>query len=360
MDVRNDIYPSPEAQKYSQALAYRTQEAFPTAFPTVDDVVKYVNNFKTAKIAELFLDIGDYYNSAKYYTCPKCFPPKRIEICPHCGGTFEMPAFIVLIMVISVMEKLASVDSSGVESWVDFYDWVNRRDINTEYAQALRKGKFKDFKALMDSLKARWSVEFGSLTKVTSFLKTIMSPEEKRALIKSIRYNQKVPDLPPNKMPNMEPNTSFEDRLKIMYKGIEDDQKITFETHEDVKRYVKQNGSKTTLEALPVCYDNDRFWNCYAIDGFGHGQGYCRFKYDCALLTDEQKLDKCFKETVRTIYDWRSKFVHDVQLPPVRETAIYGAIYKEKYVVVELTTTDFKTVFERLVKKFFDKFQVTT
>ncbi len=339
MAIRNDIYP-PETQRYLQALVCRTQEAFPTVFPTVDDVIRYVNNFKTAKLAELFLDIGDYYNSAIYYTCPKCLPPKRIETCPHCGGTFEMPDFIVLIMVFSVMEKLASVDSSGIESWVDFYDWVSGKDISTEYAQALRKGKFKDFKALMDSLKARWSVEFGGLTKVTNFLKSITSPEEKQAFIKSIRYYQKVPDLPSNK------------------KGIEDDQKITFETQDDVKRYAKQNDSKTTLEALPACYDNDRFWKCYAIDGSGYGQGYCSVKYDCALLTDEHKLDKCFKETVKTIYDWRSKFVHDVQLPPIREIAIYGTNYKDKY-IVELATIDFKTVFERLIKKFFDKFQLT-
>jgi len=359
MDIRNDIY-QPEAQKYLKGLAYRTQEAFPAAFPTIDEVIKYVNNFKTGKIAELFLNIGDYYNSAKYYTCPKCFPPKRIETCPHCEGTFEMPAFVVLIMVISVMEKLASVDSIGVESWVDFYDWVNLKDINIEYAQALRKGKFKDFKALMDSLKARWSVEFGSLAKVSNFLKTIMSAEEKRALIKSIKYPQKVPELPPNKMPNIEANRNCEDTLKTWYKVVEDNQKIIFKTQEDFKSYFKQNGSKTALEALPVCYDKDRFWNCYAVDSFGHGQGYCRFKHDCALLTNEQKLDKSFKETVKTIYEWRSKFVHDVQLPPVKETTISVAIYKGKYVIVELATTDFKTVFERLVKKFFDKFQITS
>jgi hypothetical protein len=359
MDIRKDIYSIPEAQNYLQALAYRTQEAFPTIFPTVDDVIKYVNNFKNAKIAELFLDIGYYYNSAKYYKCPKCFPPKRIDTCPNCGGTFEMPAFIVLIMVISVMEKLASVDSGGIESWVDFYDWVSRKDINKEYTQGLRNGKFKNSNAFVDSLKARWSLEFGSLTKVTNFLKAIMNPEEKRELIKSIRYFQKIPNLPPKKMPEVKPNASLEDIEKTIHKQIEDEQEIIFKTKEDIENYVKNNEFGTTLEALPICFDSNRFWNCYAIDGFGHGQGFCRFKYDCTLLTNLQKLDKCFKETVRTIYDWRSKFVHDAKLPPVRETAINGTIYKGKYVVVELTTSDFKKVFEKLVKKFFDKFQNT-
>src|SRR3990170_1316478 len=186
MDIRNDIYPNPEAHKYLEALAYRTQEAFPTLFPTLDDVIQYVNNFKNPKIAELFLDVGDYYNSAKFYTCPKCFPPQRIETCPHCNNTFEMPAFIVLIMIISVMEKLASADTCGVESWVDFYNWVSRKDINKSYEQSFKNKEFKDLKQLMDKLKAQYSAKFGSVNKVTNFLSKIMSPEEKRALIKSI------------------------------------------------------------------------------------------------------------------------------------------------------------------------------
>ncbi len=152
------------------------------------------------------------------------------------------------------------------------------------------------------------------------------------------------------------PNTSFDEIEKSVQQILLKDQKIRFQSEEDVKKYVKQNGSKTAWEALPVCYDDKQYLKCYAIEYDGHGQGYCRFKYNCALLTDKEKLDRSFKDTVKTIYDWRSKFVHDVQLPPVRETAIYGAFYKNKYMVVELTTTDFKPIFERLVKKFFDKF----
>jgi hypothetical protein len=358
MDIRNDIYPNPEAQKYLQALAYRTQEAFPTIFPTVDDVIRYVNNFKNPTIAGLFLDVGDYYNSAKFYACPKCFPPKRIETCPHCNNTFEMPAFIVLIMIISVMEKLASADTCGVESWFDFYNWVSRKDINKSYEQTFKNKKFKDFKQLMDKLKAQYSAEFGSVNKVTNFLSKIMSTEEKRTLIKSIKYMQKVPELPPKKLSNIESSASFEEIQKKIQKSIEADQKVTFASEEDVRSYVKKNCSKTAWEALPVCFEPKEYWKCYAIEFDGRGHGYCRFKYDCALLTDKEKLDKYFKNTVKTIYEWRSKFVHDVQLPPVRETAIYGGRHKGKYVIVELTTTDFKPVFERLVKKFFDKFQV--
>lgn len=358
MDIRTDIYPNPEAQRYLQALAYRTQEAFSTIFPTVDDVIRYVNNFQNPKIAGLFLNIGDYYNSAKFYTCPKYFPPKRVETCPHCSSLFEMPAFIVLIMMVSIMEKLASLDLSAVKSWVDFYNWVSRKEITRTYEKLLESEEIKGFKQLMNKLKAQYIAKFGSVNKVINFLSTFMNAQEKQALIKSIKYMQKVPELPPFKMPEPEPNMTFEDMKKKMEELIQKGQKIAFKNEEDVKRYVKQNESKTVWEALPACYDNKQYWKCYAIEYDGSGQGYCRFKYDCALLTDQQKLEKCFRATVKTIYDWRSKFVHDVELPPVRETAIYGTIYKNKYVVIELTTTDFKPVFERVVKRFFDNFQL--
>ncbi|MCW4017955.1 MAG: hypothetical protein NWF00_04660 [Candidatus Bathyarchaeota archaeon] len=357
MEIRKDICPEKDdAQEYLQALAYRTQEAFPTAFSSVDDAVRYVNKFKNPKIAKLFLDIGDYYHSAKFCSCPKCTPPKKIETCPYCNSKFERPAFIVLITAVSVMEKLASVDSSSVESWVDFHEWVSRKDITAEYAQALKKGKFRDFKALMDSLKARWSAEFGSLIKITGFLKTIMSPEEKRALVKSILYMQKVPELPSEKLKNKESSTNHNHNEERGQASTEQTHKAIFKNQEDVKRYVKQNGSNTTWEALPACYEENRYWNCYATDCSGRGVGYCRFENDCALLADEKRLDKCFKATVKTIYDWRSKFVHDVQLPPIGKTTIYdGTSYKKRDVVAELTITEFEPVFERLVKKVFDE-----
>ena len=186
-----------------------------------------------------------------------------------------------------------------------------------------------------------------------------MNQDEKLKLIKSIRYVQKAPELPSVNKPQMEPDTSFEDTQKSNGPTFEDNQKITFKTQEDVKQYFKQSGSKTASEALPICFDYDSFWKCYAVDSFGHGEGFCRSNNDCPLLTDESKVDKCFKETVRTIYDWRRQFIHDAQLPPIRESASVGAIYKGKHCAVELATADFKMVFERLVKKFFDKFQAT-
>ncbi len=336
MDMRKDIYPpTPETQKHLQALTNRTQEAFPKIFPTADDVISYVNNFSNPKIAGLFLDVGNYYNSAKYYTCPNCTPPKQTETCPHCNNKLEMPPFNTLIMVLSVMEKLSSVESSGVEGWVDFHDWVSRKDVDAEYKQVLRKGLFRDFTALMDSLKGRWSKEFANSTKVTNFLKETMTPEEKMVLIKSIKYVQTVPELPTQ------------------------ESKATFAGDEDVKSYVKKNAEKTSEAALPTCFDIRQYWKCYATAPNGSCLGYCRDNSKCQIASDKEKLDKCFKDTIKTIYEWRSRFTHDLQLPPLRETVLYGVRYRGQYAVAEVTTTEFKPVFEELIKKFFDNYQVT-
>lgn len=256
------------------------------------------------------------------------------------------------------MEKLASVDSSSVENWVDFYNWVSKKEITQQYEQLLESGKIKSFRQLMSNLKLQYSSEFGSINKVVNFLSTFMDAPEKQALIKSIKFMREVPELPPFKMPEPEPKVDFDEMWKRMESLTQDSRRITFENEEAVKEFVKQNDSKKVWEALPVCFDDKQYWKCYAVEFDGSGHGYCRFKYDCALLTDEKKLEEYFRATVKTVYEWRSKFVHDVELPPVRESAIFGTVYKNKYVIVELTTTDFKPIFERLVKRFFDNFQV--
>lgn len=306
MDIRTDIYPIAEAQKYLQALTSRTQEAFPKTFPTTDDVIAYVNNFKNPKIAGLFLDVGNYYNT-----------------------TLEAPPFTVLLAFVSVMEKLASMESSGVGDWVDFLDWVNRKDVDAEYKGVLRKGNFRDFSALMDSLKGRWSKEFADMTKTTNFLKELMSPQEKYALITSIRYLQTVPDVPISKDSGSLPANE-----------------------EAIKEYVKKNSAKTVEVALPACFDPKEYWRCLT------SQGYCCDKARCPMIGDKEKLDRCFKDAIKTIYEWRNLYIHDLKVPPQHDPYIFGVRYRGKYVPVELTVTELKPVFAGFIKRFFDKYQM--
>jgi len=297
MDIRTDIYPLPEAQKYLQAQVSRTQEAFPKLFSSTD---------KNPKIAGVFLDVGNYYSS-----------------------TLEAPPFTVLIGFMSVMEKLASAESSGFESWVDFLDWVNRKDVDAEYTQVLRKGKFRDFSALMDSLKGRWSKEFADVTKTVNFLKDLMTPEEKYTVITCIKYLQTVPDVPVRKESgSLPPN------------------------EEAIKDYVKKNSEKTVEVALPACFEPREYWRCLT------SQGYCCDKTRCPVVADKEKLDRCFKDTIRTVYEWRNLSIHDLKMPPPLDTNFCGLRYKGKYVPVELTTNELKPVFEGFIKRFFDKHQI--
>src|SRR5450759_5055651 len=121
MEVRKDIFPQIKDHRLFIGLIYRTHEALNGLFPTEEEVTKYVNSFENPKHAELFLEVGEYYHSTKYYSCPNCFPPKRIENCPNCKNALSMPAHIVLIMLISIMERL----SLGLGEWKDFIDWID-------------------------------------------------------------------------------------------------------------------------------------------------------------------------------------------------------------------------------------------
>ncbi len=289
MPLRTDIYPLPEAQKHLEALTIRTQEALPTLFPKIDDLVAYVNNFKNPKIAGLFLEIGNYYHAAK------------------------QPPFTTIIMTLTVFEKLSAVETSGVADWVDFHDWVSRKDVDTEYRQVLRKGLFRDFTALMDSLKGKWSKEFGGTTKVTNFLRTTMTPQEKQALIKTIKYLQAAPELPNQ----------------------------------------NQSGTENATEAaLPACFEPRQHQKCYTT----LTNKNCT-QTSCPLLADKDKLDKNFKDTIKTLYEWRTRFVYDAQMPPQTQDGFYGVHYRGKYVLAELSTDEFKPVFERVIKRFFDNYQ---
>lgn len=310
MQIRQDLC-TPENQKHLQALINRTQEALPKTFPTPDSVIQYVNNFRDPQTALLFLNVGNYYNAATLYTCPNCQPPTQTQSCSICNITLQPPPFNTLIMFFSVMEKLAAVESSGVEGWVDFYDWVSRKDVDAEYKQVLRKGLFRDFGALMDSLKGKWSKEFGGLVKVTNFLRGAMRSEEKLALVCSIRYMQQA-EAPSG-----------------------------------------DSADKTCDAAVPACFDSRKPEKCFSE------QGYCTDKTHCAVLADEAKLDKCFKDTIKTIYEWRSRYIYDAQLPPLHETALYGVQYRGKNATAEVSVTELKPVFEALIKRFFDKYQVT-
>jgi hypothetical protein len=358
LKIRGDIYPwakSDEREKILQGLASLAFETFSSLFSSVDDVIKYINNFENPKIAERFLEIGEFYHFAKFYYCPNCFPPKRIESCHECKKPFELPAHIVLIMMISIMEVL----SLGLKDFIDFYDWVAKKEIVIDHQTLMESGEIEGYEELIRSLRKRWRQEYGSVTKVTDFFKNFLTKEEKVEFVKSIKYFRKVPELPPRRMGSIGGKTP-EEAKKIFEeweKTFEEEQQILFKTDEDVKAYVERRKFKKTWEALPICFDEEHYWKCYGRHFYGQGIGYCYQIYDCRLISDQDLLEGYFKKTVKAIYDWRSIFVHEAKLPPIREVAMLGGIYKGKSIIVELTTTKLKPVFERMLKRYFDQHQ---
>jgi len=353
MKIRDDIFP--QAQDIAQGLTHVTFQSFDSLFSSKNDIIRYINNFEDPEHARQFLEVGEFYHFVKFYYCPICFPPKRIETCPKCNKTFELPAYIVLIMIVSISERL----SLGLKKFTDFFSWVGRKETLREYQALLESGEIKEYEGLIHTLKNHWSQEYGSTTKVTEFFNKFLTKEEKIEFVKSIRYFRKVPELPPIKMGKIEGKTR-EDVSRIFEqwrKAMEEEKQPSFNTDEDVKNYVKSGNFKMTWEALPICFYNEHYWKCYSRDLYGRGLGYCHYNLYCPLIHDEEMIKECLKKTVETIYDWRSKFVHGERLPPISEVAIHGDVYKKKSVIVQLTTTKLKTVFERMLKRYFDEFQ---
>ena len=358
MEIRKDILPpSEKAERALVAFVAITQSSLKRIFPTEDDVIKYVNNFENPEIAKLFLETGRYYHSAKNYSCPACFPPKHLEKCPNCGEILELPSFLVLIMIISIMERL----SHGSKSYQDFYTWIGTREAHKKAQTFFDGDKTKELSTLIDNLRSEWLKENGSTTKITEFFQSFLTKEEKMEFIKSIRYFYEVPELPPKRMGDVEgkPAKDVEEVFQKWEEEFKKEQGIRLKTEQDVFDYIKNNGDKKSWEALPICYNEQNFLDCYGRDYFGQGQGYCRYNYLCRLDKDQKLLNDCFVQTVKTIYDWRSKFVHDMRIPPIRETAILGDFYDDRMIMVELTTKELKPVFERMLKRYFDQFQKT-
>lgn len=207
MQIRADIFPkNPKSQKILEGFVYLTHSSLQDIFPTEEDVVKYLNNFENPQIAKLFLETGRYYHSAKNYSCPICFPPKQIEKCPNCKQTLEMPSFLVLIMIISIMERL----SSGLTPFQDFYTWMGTKETRKKVQAFLETSEEKNAEELIDSLRKAWLEEYGSTTKITEFFSSFLTKEEKMEFVKSIRYFVEVPELPPKKLGDIDEKSAEE------------------------------------------------------------------------------------------------------------------------------------------------------
>jgi len=267
MKIRDDIFP--QAQDIVKGLTHVAFQSFDSLFSSVNDIIRYVNNFEDPEYALQFLEVGELYHYVKFYYCPVCFPPQRIELCPKCKKPFEMPAYIVLIMIISISERL----SFGLKKFTNFFNWVGRKEIIREYQSLLESGEIKGYKELIDTLKRHWSQEYGSETKVTEFFNEFLTKEEKAEFIKSIRYMIRVPDLPPRQISSVQGKTPEEAEriLKEWTEIVEEENLLSLKTDEDVRKYVKTNNFRMTKEPLPICFEKKHYWKCYGRTPEGRG-----------------------------------------------------------------------------------------
>jgi len=347
--IRDDIYPDAIGPERNQIIDFwlnLVYQSFQDIFSSKEEMIDYINNLESPDYAELFLETGKLYYRAKYYHCPNCW--RKIETCPQCNRDIEVRSFTVLTMIISIMEKL----SRGVIDYLPFDQWSSKKEITQKYQEEMDSDNISNVKDLIEAMKREYYSLFGSITNVTDFFTKFLTPQEKIEFIKSIRFTKRVPDLPP-RMPDID---------KITTKGEVDDffkhekeEQIELKKVTDIRKYIENKKIQDTFRALPLCFDEDAPLRCYDIGFLRGGVGYCHYNYiDCKLLTDEDVLNDCFKEIIKTIYKWRSEYVHGERLPPIRELMALGDIYNGKLIYVELTTSNLKPIFERMVKRYFD------
>ncbi len=349
MLIRKDIYPtfkSPQKQEILENQINIVFEVFKELFSSKESLINYINNFKKPDTAELFIEIGLLYRFAKFQYCPDC--GRKLKECPECKKQLELPSFTVLTIILSLIERL----SRKLKKHMEFINWVEKDGIIRKYDKKFESKEIMGIKELIQSMKQEYLEDYGSATKITRFFIESLNDDGKIEFVKSIRYAKKVPNLFP-RFPSYENMTIDE-----IFKSFQEEEKqIRFATKIDVKKYVEENRIESIYKALPICFNEETYWECYSIGYDGTGLGFCDNLEPCCLQCNKKMLDEKFEETIKTIYDWRSDWVHGERLPPIIELMPLVDTYKKKPIIVELTTNKLKSVFERMLKEYFDKQQ---
>jgi len=276
-------------------------EAFKSLFSSNDDFIKYINSIKNPKDAELLIKIGGFYLVAKKY---------------------QKESFIKLIMIVSVVEKIANKEMEFQE----FYDWIEDQD--NQIKELLSKAKTIDtngFKEIIRVLKENYFQEFGSRRNVFAFFKEHLTQEDKIKLIRSIKTRR------------TDTVRGYSERMCKAVVG-----KIA--TIQEAQR----KGFVVEEHFVPYCYD----WSqCY----FDYGQ--CSPDYGCLLKDDNSLLDNTIKKVVDDLYQMRSDFVHNATITPLNERDVVFTLGTSgrKPVLIELTVENLEDMFEKALKHYFDQ-----
>lgn len=307
MEVRNDIYPKLEDTPWESrgdAIQTRINESFnviKNIFRNKDDFIDYINKIESAKYAELFIDILNFYdvakNSVKYI-------------------------FVKIIMIISCIEKLSN------EKHISFDDWLLRYDktVGDEVEKNINDvdDLEQKFKNTIKSLKIKY--EYGSSRKVREFLLKYMDIDEKIELIKSFELKRfkRIHKFSPKPYGN---------KLKKFPPTIEELAKLT--------------NLKIDEAPMPLCYN----WRqCYVDWG-------CDPKIYCHIKEDPDDIKEPLEKVINFIYKMRSDFVHNARIPSLCERDIHVVFdeYRGDIIQIKLKIERFEEMFEKCINKFFDE-----
>lgn len=310
-NIRDDIFPhlqdtllwrrEEEIRRYLE----ETQTCLDRLFPTLADLIEYLNGFDSPQDVELLISVCKFYNIAKNYA--------------------NHP-FLKFIMMISVFEKL----SCG--RYLSFHDWLVMRENRETLENSI--AKIEDYDSLISFLNKSYQ-DYVSLYGLTSnlfrFFKEHLTENEKIELVRSFHVSRK--------------QCIERDRYVLSRKHG-----VARREYENIEECSRVEGQPLEERLLPHCYD----WkDCYLE------YGRCCPDVACILKGNEELLDEELKRIINIIYDYRSKFVHGARAPPFSGNGVdfVSDVYNERPITIYFNLDELQEMLEDSLKRHFDRLQ---
>lgn len=309
VQLRNDMFPKMGSyfgskESTIQQWVDEAFDALSSLFSSKDEFVEYLNSLRNHKDAELLVRASQFYLISKKY---------------------QSESYFKLIMIISVIERLINRENR----FQDFHAWVQKQDTKIQnLLLPADKVDLQKFKEIMDALSEEYFQVFGSGRNVLKFFQDYFVLADKIELAKSMKAN--LTDVVP----------AYSERMG----GIKYIVKNPVSNIKELEKY----GFKVSKSMMPYCYD----WRkCYAT------HSGCESQLGCLLNEDENLTKMILKKVVGLMYQMRNDFVHSARVTPLNESkSIFtsGRVGKEP-VFIELTANDLEAMFEKALKRYFDK-----
>jgi hypothetical protein len=294
-----DVISQGMRQRHIQWQIGRAAQVFSSQFPCKDAVISYIKSFKDPEDVETFLQISSFMATAKD----------------------SKPDAIGLIMLISVVERLARPKHKEFPCWLD--------DKEAEELREKISFPIGDFRGLTGTVSAAYeaySDKQGSFRGFHALLDKHMTPDEKILVIKDIRRTRKKSFI-----------------RHYITQPIE---------QEDIEEYAREKNLGLEEGLMPGCYDWRSCWTEYA---------HCLAPDHCRLRSNLQALSDEFKAIARLLYTMRSEFVHAASMGcfiPKTENEMTPSLLcyvDHGFVHMDLDYTTFETIIINVVKRYFDE-----